>query len=76
MTTTQTQLEKFREVYPSTRVTVHDDFIVYKVRKGTADKSAKGANELIQQYGLDLTAMATGFPNKDSFWVQSSNTEH
>lgn len=71
LTTTSTDLEKFREKYPSIRVNVYDDYLVYKVAVGYGKRAAIDANELIESLGLQLVAMPSSLPAMDSFSVMS-----
>jgi hypothetical protein len=65
------ELEKFRETHTSVRVTVFSDCLVYKCSRGYSDKAALAANGVIEKLGLDLYAVGTKFPSKDSYTVQS-----
>lgn len=63
-------LEQFRLHWPSIKVTVYDDMLVYKVGVGYADSEAGYANKLIHELGLPLIAEATTLHSKDSFSVK------
>lgn len=63
-------LEQFRLHWPSIKVTVYDDMLVYKVGVGYADSEAGYANKLIHELGLPLIAEATTLYLKDSFSVK------
>lgn len=67
----QDQFLKFRKEWPSINVLVENDYMSYKTKPGTADRSASLANELIEDLGLDLKATPTNFTKKDSFIVKS-----
>jgi hypothetical protein len=66
------QLDQFREAFAMTRCHAEEDFISYKVLKGRAKEVAQHANELIEQLGLNLTAIATSLSSQDSVCIQSS----
>lgn len=66
----QDELERFRLRYPSTRVTVHDDYMIYKTAAGTAKRASIDANEVILDLGLSLVAKPTNLYKLDSFIVQ------
>lgn len=62
-------LEKFREKYDSTRVTVYPNFLVYNTERGFSGEGVKSANKVIAILGVDLIAVETKFLSKDSFTV-------
>lgn len=66
----QDDLEAFRLKYSSTRVTVHDDYLIYKTANGVAKRASVDANEVIYDLGLNLIAKPTSFNRLDSFIVQ------
>lgn len=63
-------LEQFRLKWPSIKVTVYEDMLVYKVGGGFSDSEAGYANKLIHELGLPLIAEATTLHSKDSFTVK------
>lgn len=63
-------LEQFRLHWPSIKVTVYEDMLVYKVRVGYADSEAGYANKMILELGLPLIAEATTLQAKNSFNVK------
>ena len=73
ITVTMEAMEKFREAYPSVRVTVYANCMVYKTAPGFADDGATRANKLIKDMELPLVATATTFYTKDSFTIQKSS---
>lgn len=68
-------LETFRQCFPLTRVSVENDYLIYKVKRGLGRSTAQEANELIEKNNWDLTAIPTRFPSDDSFFVQRNETE-
>ncbi len=68
-------LEKFREEYRSIRVNVRADCLIYSCSRGCSDKAVLAANGVIEKLGLDLYAVSTKFPAKDSYTVQSIYSE-
>jgi len=73
--TLESDLEKFRVAYPSVRCFVDPNCIVYKTKRGGSDEAARRANTLIEELGLPLVAIGTSFNAKDSFVVQSNETD-
>lgn len=73
--TTETQLTTFMEKYPSKKVTVYNDMLVYSVKRGLAQRAAVSANITINMLGLDLVAIASKTWPNDSFIVKSNETE-
>lgn len=71
---TADQLEKFMQNFYSVKCCVEGDYIVYRTKKGFAGQVAEQANKIIEQLGLDLTAIPTSLSSKDSFHVKSSET--
>ncbi len=71
MTTIEIQLEQFRKEYKAVRVSVFNDCLVYRCSKGFSDKGAIAANGVIEKLGLDLYAVSTKFPARDSYTIQS-----
>lgn len=67
-------LTKFRENFYSVHCLVENGYIVYKTKKGYAGQLAEEANKIIDQLGLNLTAIPTTLSSKDSFHVKSSET--
>jgi hypothetical protein len=63
-------LEQFRLHWPSIKVTVYNDMLVYKVGVGYADSEAGYANKMILDLGLPLIAEATTLHTKNSFSVK------
>lgn len=63
-------LEQFRLHWPSIKVTVYNDMLVYKVGVGYADSEAGYANKMILELGLPLRAEPTTLHAKDSFSVK------
>ena len=63
-------LEQFRLHWPSIKVTVYNDMLVYKVGVGYADSEAGYANKMILELGLPLRAEPTTLHAKDSFIVK------
>lgn len=71
----QDQFLKFRKEWPSVNVMVESDYMSYKTKPGTADRSASMANELIEDLGLgvDLVAVPTNLSRKDSFIIRKKS---
>lgn len=65
----------FREHFSSVRLVQYDWGLVYKCGGGMAEKQAKEANELIERLNLPLVAIPKSNHPKDSFYVQSNETE-
>jgi hypothetical protein len=70
--TTIENLTRFREKFPLTRVTVFDDCLVYKVKRGYAKLSSDMANEIIEKESLPLVSIPTTLSAGDSFTVQNN----
>jgi len=68
------QLETFREKFPLTKVTVHDDFLAYNVKRGYQVLAAELANELIEKLDMPLVAIPDTFVTGNSFVVKSNET--
>lgn len=68
-------LETFRVCFPLTRVTVYDDFLVYKTRRGLAKAVAEDANDVIAEKGWPLVAIATNFVSNDTIVIKSNETD-
>lgn len=68
----QDQFLKFRKEWPSINVLVENDYMSYKTKPGTAERSASMANDLIQDLGLgaELVAVPTNLSRKDSFIIR------
>jgi len=71
----ENQLIRFREAFWLTKVRVHPDFMMYKVKDGAAEKYAAIANDLIDRLGLNLVAMVSNDYLNDAFIVKSSEVE-
>lgn len=68
---TEHEFETFRKNFLATRVTVYDDYMTYKVRRGFAKRVAEEANRIISKLGLDLVAIPTSLSSADSVVIQS-----
>jgi len=66
------QLEKFRKRYASVKVTVYDEYLVYKTSTGSARRACTDANELISDMGLPLVAKVSSGYKLDAFIVQEN----
>ncbi len=75
MTTIEIQLERFMKEYHSIRVNVRADCLIYSCNRGLSDKAVIAANGVIEKMGLDLYAIGTKFPAKDSYTIQSIFSE-
>jgi len=63
------QLNIFRQEYHNTRVTQHEDRLVYKTFHNNADKASESANALISLLNLNLVAIPTKHWPKESFII-------
>jgi hypothetical protein len=73
--TIENHLETFRLKCPLKRVTVEDDYLIYKVSRGTAKRAVVDSNELIVMLDLPLVAIGGGLWADDSFIVKTNETE-
>lgn len=62
------QLELFRLKFPLSKVMMYEDYMVYKVGGGMAQKAAQDAQKLIKSLNLNLIAVPSIFG--DSFEVK------
>lgn len=69
--TLEKQLEMFRVAYHSKRCYVGSDNILYNCNKGFSDIGVKTSNALIEKLGLDLCAIGTTLPSRDSYVIKS-----
>jgi hypothetical protein len=66
-------LEQFRKQFPSTRVHVEDNYMVYDVAGSFGEDAAREAKELIEKLNLPLEVevpKASNFATKDTFIVK------
>ncbi len=73
--TVEEAFKEFREEYKGYKVSVFDDYMVYKTAPGYSDRAAINANELIEDMDLPLVAIPTTSHRKDSFYIQSIYSE-
>jgi hypothetical protein len=64
--------EQFRKAFPSTRVMVYDDSLVYSTATGWSEKDAKYANTIIRQHNLPLEAINSKSFRNDSFIIKAA----
>ncbi len=67
--TREQAFEIFRRRFPSARVSVFANCMVYKCASGYAKKCAGQAERLIRSLSLPLIAKATTFHTQDSFII-------
>lgn len=72
--TIESHLENFRINFPFHKVTVEEDYLIYRVSRGTAKRAATEANELIEKLGSPLVAIPTELWSNDTFCVKSIET--